>query len=484
MRIYFEDANSTLKSELSSIEFEEVNNDFCDVKITPLGVSIYPDWNLRRVPFVYSDRIDPKYWNEVCKINDGIFPSDQELFKNYPLIDRVSQCVQTVFDDGVLYANIFEDIIPQTQFEEYAIQHNKAVLLHFNYNKLDVDPEEINEQFKHAAYLAPDAYWMSFTYYLNLVFLLEHVRIEEAYDLVMKIERRIAIKSVRSVVLLTLLKYLSMQEDVSNHESMVHQIADTLIAMEDLPESQIDGLTALSQYQETQQNIKEAIVSLEKAVTIAKASDSQQLPYIFASLGDLQLKSAQFGDISQYSFAQHSYQQALKTILKENDAQRYALCQMNLGIIYAEMPIRDVKRHVYAGLAQTAFTEAMQVFNKFDDPYQYAMVCTNFANAMLRLLPDIDKERFEKISFYLFEALNIRRPNQFPEERAITIGTLLNLYFHRIETAEEIDQQWLDEMKLMSEEIISLTSNMFLVENANEAIKFVENTKLQLSSNA
>lgn len=325
---------------------------------------------------------------------------------------------------------------------------------------------------------------MSFTHYLNLVFLLDHDRIDEAYDLVMKIERRIDINSVRSIVLLTILKYLSLQEDVSNYQSMVLQIADLLTSMKDLPECQIDGLIALSQFQETQQNINEAVASFEKALSIAKSSNSKQLSYIYASLGDLQLKAAQFGDISQYSFAQHSYQQALKTILRENDAQRYGLCQMNLGIIYAEMPIRDVKRHVYAGLAQTAFTEAMQVFNKFDDPYQYAMVCTNFANAMLRLLPDIDKERFDKISFYLFEALNIRKSNQFPEERAITICTLLNLYFHRIETAEEIDYQWLNEMKLMSDEIISLTSNTFLVDNAHNAIKFVDNTKSQLSSNA
>ncbi|WP_204272653.1 hypothetical protein, partial [Enterobacter hormaechei] len=74
-------------------------------------------------------------------------------------------------------------------------------------------------------------------------------RIDEAYDLVMKIERRIDINSVRSIVLLTILKYLSLQEDVSNYQSMVLQIADLLTSMKDLPECQIDGLIALSQFQ-------------------------------------------------------------------------------------------------------------------------------------------------------------------------------------------------------------------------------------------
>ncbi|MFX7071582.1 hypothetical protein ABTI09_20035, partial [Acinetobacter baumannii] len=70
------------------------------------------------------------------------------------------------------------------------------------------------------------------------------------------------------------MKYLSLQEDVSNYQSMVLQIADLLTSMKDLPECQIDGLIALSQFQETQQNINEAVASFEKALSIAKSSNS------------------------------------------------------------------------------------------------------------------------------------------------------------------------------------------------------------------
>ncbi len=485
MRIFIEDNNQDFVSQVNGISFIQVDNDFCDIKISNRGLQLYPDWQLTRVPFVYPDRIDQKYFDELSSIHQGNFSSNSSFHKEYPLVDCLSQCLQTIFQEGVLYTNIFEDVIPQTQFEEYAIAHNRAVLLHFNQSKLEIDPEEINECFKHAAYLAPDAYWMSFTHYLNMIFLLENQRLDEAYDLAIRIERRISFNEVRSIVLLTLFKYMCVQEDTKLYADRISQVSEMLFSITNLPNAHIDTHLALSLHLETTHEFEKAIDEINRSIDIAKIYNTNQVPYLYASLGDLQLKAAQFGDTMQYQSAQHAYQQALKEINRENDPQRYALCQMNLGIIYAEMPIRDIKRHVYAGLAQTAFTESMQIFNKFDDPYQYAVVCTNFANAMLRLLPDIDKDRFDKISFYLFEALNIRRANQFPEERAITIGTLLNLYFHRIETAEEIDPQWLEEMRLMSEEITTLTTNDYLLNSATEAIKFVQETKTeQMNTNA
>jgi len=470
---------SNIENVFASIDTKtyEITNDIpCDISISSRGISILPDWNMQSVPLLYSQYIPLTTENLKTSIAlriENIEVLETQNFPENTIFSHNYSCIKSITNNALANTSIYDGYTENSQFEEYAIIHNKAVLSHYNLNKIGSDPEKTKDLFKHAVYLAPDSFWMAYTNFLYIVLLIELNEFEQAINIAYQINRRDVTPKIKVTTLLTIYKILTMSEmngdfgnDIKNIETEIQPLLnDKAIAY--------DFYTAKSLYYESNQNLKEAQTTLDDAL-----KNTEKDTYLYAKTqitkADLHIKMAQMGNYHHYTQSLQCYHEALKTTTKQNYPQEYANCQMNIGIIYAELPSVDNKKHIYAGLSQTAFSEALEIYNKFDQPYDYATVCTNFGNTMMRFLPSIDDERFDKIAYYFKEAIYIRETFELDEEKAVCLMSLLNLHYYRIESVEEVNFLWFEEMEIIAKEILQLTQNERFVAMAQDALEFVK----------
>ncbi|MDI9338297.1 MAG: hypothetical protein QM539_07720 [Alphaproteobacteria bacterium] len=462
-----------------AFEFTKNPNEIFDLKINRRGISYYPDWSLESMPLVYTQNIPLTKQNLslVLQIRDENY--DQIIMSDdiqNSLFSFNLEAIQQILQQAIVYEKLYDKYIANSQFEEYAIQHNKAIITHYHQSFFEIPIEDIIDNFKHASYLAPDPIWMSYTEYFLLIFYLETESIEAATACCYAILRRKIPPQIQYTFLITLFKNIAHTENAFNNEPIITDlISFTENFIIENPSFTQVWKSSLSQYYQNIAAYEKAYEILVEALQYLNQEAAVELAKINKQLGDLSLILAQRKQTNTYTQAIRHYQESFKVFTKANYPLEYAHLQMNLGIIYTEIPQYENKKDIYAGLAQSAFAEALHIYNKFEQPLLYASLCINMANAMLRMLPNIDAERFKKIEFYILEALDIRVSSKYPEERAVALVSYINLYFHLIETAETEDPSWLTTLKCFAEEVLNLTHNEFLVARAHTTLEFIQN---------
>ncbi|GEM_PF-4369001 len=228
---------------------------------------------------------------------------------------------------------------------------------------------------------------------------------------------------------------------------------------------------------------------------MADSSWSEALNYIgkaidgFETLGDegAQLQALRTKGYILWAWAQNGqpqfFDQALKVlqqvarqVYKDDNPEMYADLQHTIGIILAQKPVDAKKRGIMAGMAETAFQEAMQTARQYGMDQLYARICNNYGNA-LQSFPDSRwTDKYDKALFYYQEALDRRPADQFAEERARILANYLEASWHA-GNAEAFSQSRYEDMKQRAEEILQLTQNPELCQQAQQTLQLLEKLK-------
>jgi tetratricopeptide (TPR) repeat protein len=145
------------------------------------------------------------------------------------------------------------------------------------------------------------------------------------------------------------------------------------------------------------------------------------------------------------------------------------------------MPDEEQKRSLWAGISSSSFQQALQFFQKETHPYEYAMVCNNYANALGKYPEAVHTDNFEKALFYYNEALEVRSAKAWPFERAVTLLNYVEACWH-LNIAGKSNQALFEEMKAKTREAFELTTDPKMREEARNQMEKLETLRLVLDA--
>ena len=153
----------------------------------------------------------------------------------------------------------------------------------------------------------------------------------------------------------------------------------------------------------------------------------------------------------------------------------------NWGVIYAELPDENKKRSIWAALSATSFSEALEYYNKVDFPYEFGMICNNFANAYSKYPQGNRTDNFEKALNYYEEALSVRGALLYPTERAVTLLNYLEASWKAGNPDEGFNTERYNDMLAKVNEIKTLTNDEQLMIETDKHIQLLEELEKELS---
>lgn len=174
---------------------------------------------------------------------------------------------------------------------------------------------------------------------------------------------------------------------------------------------------------------------------------------------------AQAGNPQFYRSALQEYQKCLKIFNKDNAPGIYAEIQHHMAILYVEMPKEESKEGIWAGVANSAFQEALQYYTKEQYPYEYAMICNNFGNAVSKFPVTANSDNYAKAIKLYNEALEVR-DQSMPYERAISIMNFLEASWYAGNEEEQWNEERYNDMVAKAEEIPNLVDDMDMLREA------------------
>lgn len=242
----------------------------------------------------------------------------------------------------------------------------------------------------------------------------------------------------------------------------------------------IDGAHLASikgRFTESQRFITRAIALLKEEGLDDMAADAElrkaNLLYTWAQAGNPQF----------YGIALKEYQRCLKVYTKENAPDIYADIQHHMAILYVEMPKDEKKAGIWAGVANTAFQEALTFYTKDQYPYQYAMICNNFGNAVSKFPVTANTDNYAKAINLYTEALDVR-DKSMPYERAITLLNYLEASWYTWEEDNGINQERYDDMLAKAKEVLELVDDEDMVREAKNNLTQLKELKAKYADHA
>ncbi len=184
-----------------------------------------------------------------------------------------------------------------------------------------------------------------------------------------------------------------------------------------------------------------------------------------------------------YRSALSAFQEALKVFKKEDAPSVFADIHQQLGTIYAELPDENKKRSIWAALSAASFNEALEYYTRVDFPYEYGMICTNFANAYTKYPTTTRIDNYEKALALYEEALFVRPAIRYPVERAITLLNFLEASWH-VANPEGFNTERYNDMIAKANEIKKLTTDKSLIAESERHLELLQElgkNELQLS---
>ena len=225
----------------------------------------------------------------------------------------------------------------------------------------------------------------------------------------------------------------------------------------------------------------ESLSYINKAVTYFK-DEAQHEMTAQAQLvkGRLFYDWAQSGNPQFYRKALEAYHEALQVFKKEEAPDVFADIHHQLGVIYAELPDENKKRSIWAALSATSFSEALEYYNKVDFPYEFGMICNNFANAYSKYPQGNRTDNFEKALNYYEEALSVRGALLYPTERAVTLLNYLEASWKAGNPDEGFNTERYNDMLAKVNEIKTLTNDEQLMIETDKHIQLLEELEKEL----
>ncbi|MEM1318880.1 MAG: hypothetical protein AAGG75_01420 [Bacteroidota bacterium] len=380
-----------------------------------------------------------------------------------------------------------EAAIGNDEFERYRRLHNAAVIRH--YGHLNPAPRQAapGTWYQEALEAAPDAEHYAFTARHFAVLMLDANALTEAEDLLNhSIDSPIseeAKNALRSVLTNIWMKQLKVPYDAVLLEKLKTTLWQVLEYYENHNREVEAGLILIdaAHIANISESYTESLGYLSKAIGIFEQAELPEL------VGNAQLRKgtllytwAQNGNPQFYKPAIEAYQQSLKVFRQSVAPDVFAEIHHQLGMLYAEMPAENKKRGIWAGVASASFQEALNFYNKEQHPYEYAMICNNFGNALSKFPPAIHSDNFEKSLFYYQEALSIRTAD-YPYERAITLLNYLEASWKVGNATDAFNQKRYEDMLLKAREIGQLVQEPDILNEAQKHLDMLEELKKSVS---
>nr|WP_293841934.1 hypothetical protein [uncultured Arsenicibacter sp.] len=369
-------------------------------------------------------------------------------------------------------------------FEEYRFWHNSAVLGHYGELTRFVHYSVIRRYYERAFDLAPNDEWRAFTGKHWATLLLDADELAEAGALLADCIRfaisEDALYELKNVQYGVWMKQLT----APYAPDLLSRIKDTL-------------WDVLQYYERNGRPVQVALLLID-AAQIANFSDSfsEALGYVNRAIqlleeegipeltgnaqyrkGTLLYTWAQNGNPQFFRAAMEAYQQALKVFTKENAPEAFAEIQHHLGVIYSEIPDEVKKKSVWAAVSMSSFREALTYFTRETHPYEYARICTSFANALTKFPEAKLSDNYTRALSYYDEALDIRTATEYPYERVLTILNFLEAAWF-VSVPEAVQQQTLfAKMTRLAQEVPNLVDDPKLIAEADKQLTMLAQLK-------
>jgi tetratricopeptide (TPR) repeat protein len=359
-------------------------------------------------------------------------------------------------------------------FEEYRFVHNHAILRHYGASEEAVDVEKMRYFYHEALQCAPNDEYRAFSakHYASL--LLDLDDLAQAEDLLLKAIKYAlsddAKAELKAVLCSVWMKKLVIPYDQTLLTNLKEMIWDVMKYYES-KERQVEvGLLLIdaSHIANIADSFSESLGYISRAVSIF---DAEELPELLANAqyrkGTLLYTWAKNGNSQFFRSALDSYQAALRVFTREATPSVFAEIHHHLGVIYSEIPDEIRKKSIWAAVSSSSFQEALGFYNKENYPYEYAMICNNYGNALTKYPDALHSDNYEKAIFYYQEALNIRTANAYPYERAVTLLNFIEGCWYINNGTDDFNEARFDDMVNKAKEVKTLVEDAKLIEEAD-----------------
>ncbi len=365
-----------------------------------------------------------------------------------------------------------------SEFEEYRLMHNQAIVRHFASGEGDFDLQKTIYFYEEALQAAPNDEFRAFTvkqYAMLLTDIGEWNKAEniltDAIEYAFSAEAKIELKSALSSVWMQKLT-------VPYDETLLAQIKTTLWEVLEAYENQERSVDAglilidASHIANISESFSESLGYISRAIAIFEEENIVELvANAQFRKGTLLYTWAQGGNPQFYRGAMESYQEALKVFTREAAPSVFADIQHHLGVIYSEIPDEVKKKSIWAAISSSSFQEALSFYTKEQYPYEYAMICNSFGNAMTKYPAAVHSDNHEKALFYYQEALNIRTAEEFPTERAITLLNYIEACWYVGNEEDTFNEIRYNDMLQKAQEVLNLASDAHMQADARQHLE-------------
>ncbi len=454
-------------------------------------IHIRPDWLDKRPAIVFPSEI-PFNKNYFLGTVFGMLGNEEkypQYFTGYPAMLYIFDLIQSIVK-GEEGDSALENILNRTKFvhpfENYAFNHNVAIALNYGHYSNDINAEAIEAHYADALQLAFEPSYKAYSLKYYATFLIDNGDTEGAMRLInqqnFKALEDYPKYSLERVWCQAAMKQISASFDaeLKNRLWEALQFFDkhnhkTIAAFLYMDAATIANLS---------NSYAESLGYITKAVTYFK--DEGQIEMVAQAQlvrGRLFYDWAQSGNPQFYRSALEAYHEALQVFKKEEAPDVFADIHHQLGVIYAELPDENKKRSIWAALSATSFNEALDYYNKVDFPYEFGMICNNFANAYTKYPQSKKSDNFEKALNFYDEALSVRSALQYPTERAVTILNYLEASWKAGNPDDGFNTERYNDMLAKANEIKTLTNDELLIIETEKHLQLLEELERESKPN-
>ncbi|WKN41325.1 hypothetical protein [Tunicatimonas pelagia] len=355
--------------------------------------------------------------------------------------------------------------------------HNIALLQQYGLWPLAVTLAEVQQMYQKALAIAPDNEHHAFTLKQYATLLLDTNQGAKAEELLQQhLSQDLseeASYALKSVLISAWMARLSVPYDENRINSLKDLLWETLTYLERQERMAEVGLLLIdaSEVANISESYSESLGYINRALDIFRAQD---LPELAGSSllrkGTLLYTWAQNGNPQFYKPAIDTYQEALKVFKRDEAPETFAQIHAHLGVLYAEMSDLQQKKGIWAAVSATSFQEALVFFTKEAHPYEYGLVCNNYANALTKYPTALRIDNYEKALEYYKEALAVRT-SVYPYERSITLLNYLEASWFLDNGDDNFNQTRYQDMLNKAQEVKTLVDAPDLLTEADRHLE-------------
>jgi tetratricopeptide (TPR) repeat protein len=457
-------------------------------------IHILPDWLDKRPAIIFPSEIpfNKNYFLGTIFGMLGNADKYPQYFTGYPAMLYTFDLIHCIIN-GEEADSALENVLGRTKFahpfENYTFNHNVAIALNYARFSNPINAEAIEAHYTDALELAFEPSYKALTVKYYAIFLIDNGESKAAMQLLQEQHFKTLDdypgNALERVWCQAAMMQLRIPYDPDFIGTLKTRLWETLQFFDQRGHKTIaaflwmDAATIANMsnsHAESLGYIQKAIAYFKEEGQVEMLAQAQQ------ARGRICYDWAQSGNPQFYRSALEAYQDALTVFKKEDAPEVFAEIHHQLGIIYAELPDENKKRSIWAALSATSFHAALEYYNKVDHPYEFGMICNNFANAYTKYPQAGRSDNFEKALDYYEEALSVRPALEYPTERAITLLNYLEASWKAGNPGEEFNVERYHDMIAKVNEIRTLTDDQQLIAETDKHIHMLEMLEREMST--